>query len=101
MAWSCHILELNVASSVWNAQTLTCARNAHTYALHIACNVLLSSTQAEVASRDAKIRQLEERCEQLVPQVSPALDIVLWTCAHCKYVYMYCVHTMGIKMCDP
>ena len=77
MAWSCHILELNVASSVWNAQTLTCARNAHTYALHIACNVLLSSTQAEVASRDAKIRQLEERCELLEAQVSPAFVVAV------------------------
>ena len=93
--WHGHViyLELNVASLyIWNAQTLTCARNAHTYALHIACNVLLSSTQAEAASRDAKIRLLEERCEQLVPQVSPALDIVLWTCAHCKVVYVLCAY---------
>ena len=34
-------------------------------------NVLLSPTQAEVASRDVKIRQLEERCELLETQVSP------------------------------
>ena len=29
--------------------------------------------QAEVASRDVNIRQLEEKCEQLEAQVSPAV----------------------------
>ena len=38
-----------------------------------AYNFLLSSTQSEVASRDANIRQLEERCELLEAQVSLAI----------------------------
>ena len=33
----------------------------------------LSSTQANVASHDAIISQLEERCEELEAQVSPAV----------------------------
>ena len=40
-----------------------------------AYNFLLSSTQSEVASRDAHIRQLEERCEQLEAQVSLAICV--------------------------
>ena len=34
-----------------------------------------SYTQDEVASRDANIRQLEEKCEQLEAQVSPTFYI--------------------------
>ena len=36
---------------------------------------LLSSTQSEVASCDANIRQLEERCELLEAQVSLAICV--------------------------
>ena len=45
---------------------------------YVLCSIfLLSSTQSEVASRVANIRQLEERCEQLEAQVSLAI------CAFC------------------
>ena len=37
----------------------------HTVIVCSAHNALLLSTQTEVASRDANIRQLEEKCEQL------------------------------------
>ena len=46
----------------------------------IACvytrNSFLPSTQAEVASRDANIEQLKEKCNQLEAQVSPAISIL-------------------------
>ena len=40
--------------------------NAHIYIQVVLCS---SCTQADVASRDANIWQLEERCEQLEAQV--------------------------------
>ena len=45
--------------------------------LHVcsAHNFLLSSTQSAVASRDANIRQLEEKCELLEAQVSLAICV--------------------------
>ena len=35
----------------------------------------MSSTQAEVTSRDTNIRQLEERCELLEAQVSLSISV--------------------------
>ena len=50
--------------------------NICTAHIHSLCTVLndylLSSTQADIANRDADIRQLEEKCEQLEAQVSPS-----------------------------
>lgn len=37
----------------------------------------MSSTQAEDANRDAKIKELEDRCEQLEAQVSPVVSFVV------------------------
>ena len=50
-------------------------------------NFLLSSTQSEVASRDANIRQLEEKCELLEAQVSLAI------CVFCDTVVYVMVWT--------
>ena len=56
---------------------------AHEISMRCAQYFLLSSTQSEVASRDANIRQLEERCEQLEAQVSLAI------CAFCDTLLLY------------
>ena len=61
------------------------------YSLCIACNAILSSTQAEVASRDAMIRQLEERCELLTAQVSTALDNIYYLAMCPLYVCILCI----------
>ena len=70
-----------------------CMQCTHVYSLCIACNDILASTQAEVASRDDKIRQLEESCKQLVAQVSTALDIVrVYICIVCiQWELILCV----------
>ena len=48
---------------------------AHEISVCRAQYILLSSTQSAVASRDANIRQLEEKCEQLEAQVSLAICV--------------------------
>ena len=62
--------------------------------LHVcsAHNFLLSSTQSEVASRDANIRQLEERCELLEAQVSLSI------CVFCDTVGYVMVWTSNMHI---